>query len=172
MNNKAWYGIGAVAVVLIVIIILASSGRQRPSSPDGSSSDQAAPVETARVAKLTLRSFIVSGATKTCTFSIPGSATSSSMTGTIYMSSQNMRGDFVTTDVAGKATSAHMVIANGIDYLWNDTQPRGIKLPWSLAASSTSSLASRAGVDIDQPAAYSCADWTADQSKFALPAAR
>jgi hypothetical protein len=91
------------------------------------------------------------------------------MTGTVYMAAGNMRGDFTVTNQSGKVTNAHMIIVNGVDYLWSDALARGIKLPWALAASSTS-LASRAGVDVNQPTSYSCTDTAPDQSEFTLPA--
>lgn len=79
-----------------------------------------------------------------------------------------MRGDFTVTNQSGKVTNAHMIITNGIDYLWSDAIAKGIKLPWSLAASSTS-LSARAGVDINQPTSYSCTDAVPAQSEFTVP---
>jgi hypothetical protein len=90
------------------------------------------------------------------------------MSGTVYTASGNMRGDFTVTNQSGKVTNAHMIIASGTDYLWSDAMTKGIKLPWALAASSTS-LSSRAGVDINQPTSYSCTDSVPAQSEFTVP---
>ena len=125
---------------------------------------------TAGVARQSLHDLISSGITQTCTFSIAATtATSSSMTGTIYTTSENMYGDFAKTSSAGKVTTAHMIIVNGEDYLWSDALSKGIKMPWS-ATNSTALMNKYGDIDIEQGATYSCTSWTPDQSKFTLPA--
>jgi hypothetical protein len=161
MNKKIWYWVAGAAVVVIIILVAVSTG----ASPAKNVTHT-----TAAVARQTLHDLISSGATQTCTFSIAATATSSGLSGTIYMASGSMSGDFVKTSTAGKATSAHMIVANGEDYLWSDALSRGIKMPWS--AANSAELASKYGsIDIGQPTAYTCASWTPDQSKFTLPAA-
>ena len=170
MNKKALYWIVGIVVVVIVVIVAMSSGKSA-TAPSGAATSQSGNSNqpTASALRQSMRDLISSGVTKTCQFSIPATATSSSMSGMVYTASGNMRGDFTVTNHSGKVTSAHMIITGGIDYLWSDAMQKGIKLPWALAASSTS-LSARAGVDISQPTSYSCTNAVPDQSEFTLPA--
>jgi hypothetical protein len=177
MNKKAWYWIGAVVIVVIIIIICVSAGKSSPAPASSettgsvtgsvSTSNQA----SASAVRQTMHDLITSGAPQTCKFSIAATATSSGLSGTIYIASGNMQGDFIKTDTAGKVTNAHMIITGGMDYLWSDASlTKGYKLSWSVAAASTILSDRAGGVNINQPTAYSCSDWTADQSKFTIPA--
>jgi hypothetical protein len=177
MNKKAWYWIGAVIIVVIIIIICVSAGKSAPTPASSettgsvtgsvSTSNQA----SASAVRQTMHDLITSGATQTCKFSIAATATSSGLSGTIYIASGNMQGDFIKTDTAGKVTNAHMIITGGMDYLWSDASlTKGYKLSWSVAAASTILSDRAGGVNINQPTAYSCSNWTADQSKFTIPA--
>jgi hypothetical protein len=161
MNKKIWcWIVGVVVVVAVIIVVVAMSV--------GGKSAVVETHTTAAIAQQSLHELISSGTTQTCTFSIAGTATSSSMTGTLYTAAGSMYGDFVKTTVAGKVTTAHMIIASGEGYLWSDALSRGIKMPWS-AANSTALINKYGSVDMEQPATYSCTSWTPDQSKFALP---
>jgi hypothetical protein len=179
MNKKAWYWIGGVVIVVIIIIICVSAGKSSPASAPASSettgsvtgSVSAPSQASASAVRQTMHDLITSGATQTCKFSIAATATSSGLSGTIYIASGNMQGDFIKTDTAGKVTNAHMIITSGIDYLWSDASlTKGYKLSWSVAANSTILSDRAGGVNINQPTAYSCSNWTADQSKFTIPA--
>ncbi len=160
MNKKIWYWVGGVIVIIAVVVVVILAGKSSPA---------AEPVHvTAAVAQQSLHDLIGSGATQTCTFSIAATATSSSLSGTVYTDSGNMRGEFVKTTSAGKITSAHMIIASSIAYLWSDALSRGAKMQWS-PAGATAFVKKYGDIDMDQPTTYSCADWTADQTKFTLP---
>jgi hypothetical protein len=160
MNKKIWYWIVGVIVVIIIIAAILFGGKSATKSNETHA--------TAAVAQQSLHQLISSGATQTCTFSIAGTATSSSMTGTIYTTAGSMYGDFAKTDTTGKVTTAHMIIVSDEDYLWSDALSKGIKMPWS-AANSTALINKYGSVDMSQPTTYSCTSWTPDQSKFALP---
>lgn len=166
MNKNILYWIIGIIIVILVIMLVSSLGQKGPASTDGS----VQPAQPAASAvRQSIHDLIASGATKTCTFSIAPTASTSGMSGTIYLASGDMRGDFVTTDTAGKATNAHMIIASGTDYLWTDTNAKGVKVAWSVAASSTI-LSDRPGsVNVNEPADYSCTSATPDQSQFTLP---
>ena len=181
MNKKSLYWIVGAVIVVVIVIIAISSGRSAPAqiSPNPSSitssstsasgqSGQSGQV-TAIAARQDIHELISSGATEVCTFSIVATATTSSLSGTIYMDSGNMRGDFSKTDVSGKTTSSHMIISSGTVYLWSDALTKGVKLLWSVAASSSAMLGKTGGIDIDQPTDYSCAVRTPDQSEFIIP---
>jgi hypothetical protein len=160
MNKKIWYWIMGVVVVVVVIVVAISSGKSATKSDEIHT--------TAAVAQKSLHELIGSGVTQVCTFSIAGTATSSSMTGTIYTSSGSMYGDFAKKDATGKMTTAHMIISSDEDYLWSDALSKGVKMPWS-AANSTALASKYGSIDMNQPTTYSCTDWTPDQSKFTLP---
>jgi hypothetical protein len=169
MSKKAWYWIAGIVIIVVVVIVVAtSSGGQPAGSSAQAPSDQNT---VASGVRQSMHDLIASGATQTCTFSIPATtATSSSMSGTIYMASGSMKGDFVTTNSSGKTTDSHMIIASSTVYLWADAMARGVKVPWALASSSTALLNKSGGVDIDQPASYSCTNAVPDPSEFIVPA--
>ncbi|MDR3558264.1 MAG: hypothetical protein P4L61_01905 [Candidatus Pacebacteria bacterium] len=183
MNKKALYWVVGIVIVVIVVIALMVSGGKQAGAPSSTISSQTSsssaqsssstPSGTnqsgASAMRHTMHDLIASGATETCTFSIPATATSSSMSGSVYMSSENMRGDFTTTSQAGKVSNSHMIISNGTVYLWSDALGKGIKLPWSIAASSTS-MSARAGINVNQPADYSCQNIAPAASEYTLPA--
>ncbi len=165
MNKKIWWLVVGLIVIIILVVVLMTTGK-KPVTQSSSN----APV-TAVALRQSMHDLIASGAIQTCTFSIPATATTSSMSGTVYTASKNMRGDFVVTNTSGVVTNAHMIIASGTDYIWTDASaPRGVKLSWALAASSTALLNKAGGIDTDQPTTYSCTSWTPDVSKFAVPA--
>ena len=170
MNKKALYWIVGIVIIVIIIIVVAVSSGGHSSNPSAQApSDDQAKATVAGNVRQSMHDLIASGATQTCTFSIPATSTSSSMSGTIYMASGSMKGDFLTTNTSGKATSSHMIIAAGEVYLWADALSRGAKLPWTLAASSTSLLNKQGGINIDQPASYSCTNAAPAQSEFTIP---
>jgi hypothetical protein len=182
MNNKATYWIVGIIVIVVIVILVASSGKSTtPASTSGSestastsssASDQSVQVNqtNASAARQTMHDLIASGATETCTFSIPATASTSSLSGTVYIASGDMRGDFVRTDTSNKVVKAHMIISKGMTYLWSDALSKGIKMLWSVAASSSAMLGKVGGLDVNQPTAYSCTSQTPAQSLFTLPA--
>ena len=160
MNKKAYWVVGVVIIAIVVVVWL-SFGKSVPA-------DKQQPVKAAAV-RSTIHDLINSDATQMCTFSVAATATSSSMSGTVYMASKNMQGDFVVKDAAEKITNAHMIISNNTVYLWSDTSSsKGVKVSWSLASSSNA-LSAKGGVDVNQPTEYSCSSWTPDLSKFTIP---
>ena len=167
MNKKTWYWIGGVVVVVIIILIAVFAGKSASVPSVGSLGGSN--VVSAGVARQTLRDLISSGATETCTFSIAATATSSGSTGTIYLASGNMRGDFTTTDPAGKVENAHMILTAGTDYIWTDQMAKGYKVLWSVVASSTAMSDRPGAVNINQQTSYTCLPWVSDQSQFAVP---
>lgn len=157
MNKKILYWIGGlIVIVLLVAWMFAGKSTKAPNEV------------AAKVAKQTAHDLITSGVTQTCTFSIAATATSSSLTGTVYMESGKMRGDFVKTDLTNKVTNAHMIIIDGVDYLWSDSLSNGVKMDETLAFNSTT-LSEKVGIDMNQPTMYSCTSQIPDQSQFTLP---
>ena len=174
MNKKTLYWVIGIVVIIIIVVVISMSSNNKGSVGASSSSTPSttsvSPNQTAAGAlRQSMHDLIASGATQACTFSIPANATSSSMSGTVYMASSNMRGDFVITSAANKVTNAHMIIASGTVYLWSDALGKGVKLPWSIAASSTALLNRAGGINFDQPATYLCNSWTPDQTEFTQP---
>jgi heme/copper-type cytochrome/quinol oxidase subunit 2 len=157
MNKKIFYWIiGLIVIVILVVWMFVGRSTKAPNEVE------------ANVARQTIHDLITSGVTQTCTFSIAATATSSSLTGTVYMDSGKMRGDFVKTDLASKVTNAHMIVTDGMSYLWSDSLSNGVKAQETLVFNSTT-LSERVGIDMNQPTIYSCTSQTPDQSQFTLP---
>ena len=168
MNKKILYwSVGSIVVVIIIIVVL-SSGKSTSSLSTSSTSRESGQT-TAVTARQTMHDLISSGATEICSFSIAATATTSSLSGTIYMEQGRMRGDLVRTDTAGKITTSHITISSSTVFLWSDATSKGYKLLWSIAASSSAMLGKAGGIDVNQVTDYSCANKTPTPTEFVLP---
>ena len=158
MNKKIWSVIAAIVVVVVIVWIFAGSNKSPQKQATG------------LVAQQTLHDLITSGVNQTCTFSVSATASSSSLSGTIYLASGNMQGDFVKTDPENKITNAHVIVAKDVGYIWSDqSSNKGYKMSWSLMSSSTALQNKSESIDMNQPTTYTCTNWTPDQSKFMIP---
>ena len=153
-----------MVIIVLVVVFAGKSGSGSSVGPMGGSNQV-----SAGMARQTLHALISSGATETCTFSIIATATSTGTTGTIYLSSGNMRGDFVTTNPSGKVENAHMILTGGTDYIWTDQMAQGFKVLWSAVASSTAMSNRPGAVNVNQQTDYTCSPWVPDQSEFTVP---
>jgi len=107
----------------------------------------------------------------TCTFSIGGGGAATK--GTFYLSNGRMRGDFTSTIARLSMTiQSHMINDGGYAYVWSSMLPEGMKIKVSAEGQSNAnpSVKSSVPVDYNQKIDYNCNPWSADASKFALPA--
>lgn len=112
----------------------------------------------------TLRGLLALGGSWTCT--VENKNPGAESTGTVYLSGQMMRGDFM---LKNQATSeAHMIKTGNDMYVWNGAQGAKMSLDMTTPAGNTQAKTSN-GVDLDQKVDYQCQSWTKDESKFAVP---
>jgi len=112
----------------------------------------------------TLRALIALGKDTVCTVHTEVSTGKSE--GTVYISGDNMRGDFTTTGTAAGAIESHMVKTGATMYAWSGSQ--GAKMDANMQSGAQAG-ASNGGVDLDQGYGYECKDWKKDTSKFVVP---
>lgn len=88
--------------------------------------------------------------------------------GTLYVDSGRVRGDFITY-IDGNKVSTSMIDDGTSLYAWTSGSATGLKLPAALSASG-SAIASHGGIDLAATFNYSCNPWAANASLFIPPA--
>jgi hypothetical protein len=182
-------GFGILAIVVVVAVIAAFGGgsyymtkkTKTVAIRDTSATTTFAATATTSVKSSTgiqvgpfatgdIRAFLNAGADLEC--SVQYSTTTAkgelSTTGVIFVSGDDMRGDFTMTGKAAVTSDAH-IIRNGDDVLaWSGKQ--GAKLTLSGFSKSASANANPSSqVDLDQSVLYRCMDWKRDEAKFLPP---
>lgn len=102
-----------------------------------------------------------------CTVDV--SMTYTKRTGTIYVDSGKLRGNF-SSYVNGVLTKTAMIDDGASLYAWTNGATTGLKLPASSSASG-SAIASHGGIDLTTPFSFACAAWTPDAAYFQAPTA-
>ena len=172
MGNKKIIG-GVVGIIVIGAILYFAMAKKNtePAMTDkvDSSSQTTPPAAPAAAGPQSLKDLLGLGASRKCTFSNAGSS------GTIYVSSGKMRGDFIST-VGGKNMTNHMMTQDKTSYVWVEGQTQGFKttMDESMMQKPTTPAPqtppTQGGVDINQKLNYQCESWSADSSMFSLPA--
>lgn len=159
MNTNALIGLIALVVVVGGGVWFFST-KDANGLPTGGASASAQGVGT-------FKDFVARGGNWSCTVSVnnPEAPT----TGTVYLSGEQMRGDFVSTPVAlgGQQIASYMIRTDGMFYTWTNLTAQGVKV-----AAQTTEGASPADQVINMSAEvqYDCQPWVADATKFAIPA--
>ncbi len=165
-------GIGPIVVILILAIVAAIGGGvyySKKAKMDEQKVEENTEVEgNAEVkgnlplnAKGTIREIFALGKNSMCTFS--GASAQGSVSGTMYISKDMARGDFVMTQTGKTAINSSMIRQNSNVYMWSGTQGA------TMSFGDINKAAASQNMDIDQKIDYKCVDWTPDQSKFAVP---
>jgi hypothetical protein len=155
MNTKAIIG-------LIVIIIIGVGAYMVWGKGGGGYG----PVSTVPVGggSQSLQQLVAAGSPVTCTFST--TTASGNESGTIYIANGMVAGDFAVTDSKAGVINAHMIMRDQTNYTWTSASNQGFKSTVSTSGTSGQNQ----GVDYSAQMNYSCQAWTADSSKFNLPA--
>lgn len=168
-------------IVVVVILILLGAGvfyllGRHATPPKSQQSAAATQNQTQQMTtqKKSLFDFFSMAGSQKCTFS----DSTNNSSGTVYVSSGKMRGDFQSTD-NGKTNASHMINDGTYVYIWTDGQTSGYKL--SLAAvkqeqaqvspmaNNPSSQNPHQAVNMKQQSNYSCGPWSADATMFSVP---
>lgn len=90
--------------------------------------------------------------------------------GTVYISGENVRGDFNSTTNEAKLES-HVIVDGQTSYVWSDDSKNGIKMIFDTSAtpSANTPVENIGGFDANAQANYKCSPWLVDSSVFALP---
>lgn len=159
-----------VAAVVVILLILGLGGfflfsKQSPSTQNQTSNATTGDKKSAMGSIVDL---IKGGSNVMCNFNTTDDENGYTNTGTIYISSGNMRGDFVTTK-EGKATNMSMIRNGNDNYIWGDEMETGIKMTISTEDLTEETNENSKYVDLNQKLDYKCNPWGVDQSKFTPP---
>ncbi len=116
--------------------------------------------------QVSLKELLASGKPQKCTFVDTVENTTTS--GTVYVASSKMRGDF-DTQTEGQTTKSHMILDGNTMSIWTDGQTQGFKMSLGALPTPNASLKSQGNVDVDKKLKVNCENWSVDTSEFTLP---
>jgi hypothetical protein len=161
-----------IAAVIIILLLLLGVGGYLMLNKNTSSSNTAAtkvaskPTEAGQTRK-SLLDLIKIGQNVRCTFR--SEVANGSTEGTVYVSGQNVRGDFnIKTTSDGKTMQTSMIKTGDTNYVWGSSMTTGIKMTISLDKLAQNKQASQY-VDPNQKVDYNCTPWNVDASLFTPP---
>jgi hypothetical protein len=164
MNKNVGIALAVLLVLVVGAIVIFSS--KKPKSPT-LQTNQPVPtvVSTTTTKNSSLRELFAAGLAQKCTYTTSGTQSS---TGTIYIGSGKMRGDF-TVNAPEKQTVSHMIVDGTTSYIWMEGESKGFKMTFDPKAQPTGTPANSQSVNPDQKVDYSCSVWSPDSTLFAVP---
>ncbi len=170
INFKRGFEPITIVIIIAVVLIIGAGGyyvakkASKPAATDTSVQGDINATTTAsvQVSRGSLRSLWALGKDLTCTITV--ATTSVTTTGTVYLSGETMRGDFVVTSQSTGTTDSHMIKTGNTIYAWSGTQ--GAKIDVSKFEGKA---ASQSNINLDQQVDYKCSNWVKDATKFTLP---
>lgn len=156
-------------IVLVLLVLLAGGGayfmmHKSSQSATSQTAPAANPTQaTAATTQGTLKNLLTAGKPQTCTFD-----NNKGSTGTVYVATGRMAGDFTTT-TQGNTVTAHMIVDSGYSYVWTGMTKIGFKISLAEAQKAEANASTNQSVGLNETVSYSCKDWTVDASKFTLP---
>jgi hypothetical protein len=160
-----------IGIVVGVIVVLGAGYYlfTNMGSSAVENTEQGAAVEQSSDKKMAFADFVKQGGSYKCTVtqSFEGTQTQ----GTTYIDNGKIRGEY-TAQVQGMSIDAAFIVKDGYTYSWSSAMPNmGFKVKVDETAGDTGATASGTySYNGDQIGDYNCESWTADASKFALPA--
>ncbi|MFA7216377.1 MAG: hypothetical protein WC095_00080 [Candidatus Paceibacterota bacterium] len=159
-----------IVMWLLVILVIGSIGffiYSKSGSKSESNEDKARNVDTTTEESFTgsVLDLVNKGGNYECTFShTTGVGTSN---GTVYISGQKVRGNFVSeVSMANMTVRSYMISDETSVYTWTDMTSQGYKAPVSKGATEANTSQS---FDYGQSLDYTCKGWVVDPSVFVLP---
>jgi hypothetical protein len=107
------------------------------------------------------------GGDHVCTFSHSSEVALS--TGTVYVSGEKIRGDFISNTKIGvdMKIESHMISDGDFVYSWSSMAPTGFKA--KVIEGGSSSAPESVGFNYNQKFEYDCNAWNVDSEKFVVP---
>lgn len=170
----------AVIIITIVVLLVLAAGAyklmhhmQRIPQAGQSVNPQSQAQQMSTQKKSLFDFFSMTGSQK-CTFS----DSSNNSSGTVYIGSGKMRGDFHSQS-DGKTEASHMINDGSYIYMWTDGQQNGYKMSLAVvkqeeaqvteSPSTNTNVQPSQTVNMQQKSNYSCGPWNLDASVFTLP---
>ena len=160
-----------IVTIIVILVVVGAGGyyfmNRTAVSPANPETQTPAVSPTTAMEKTSLKSFMSMAGTQKCDFTDAENGSS----GTVYLDSGKMRGDF-SSNIDGKVTPSHMINDGQDIYIWMDDQTTGFKTSLT-AIEEISNAQGMTGVnqtmDINRQVDYKCESWSADAVKFAVP---
>jgi len=162
--------VGVVVVVIIIVVVVLMRGTGGPAAPGGTGPGGTANNGTSGQTggtPMTLKDLLTAGISRQCAFSTQNPS-NALVTGTVYVTSGHLRGDFNSKNASGTLTSSHIITDGQTAYVWTDSPAQGFQM--SFASMSSPAAGNKGFVNPDQSTNYSCTSWSADQTEFTPPA--
>lgn len=160
MNKKALIAAGLVIALVVLGAFVFSNKKQTVTQNEMPLADN----QTKEGTNASLKELFTSGTSQSCTFN---SNTAGNGSGTVYMTTGHMRGDF-NVSYNDMTTSTHMISDGTTSYIWIDGQPNGFKMAFD-SQGQQSNTPNEKAIDMEQKIDYRCSNWTPDQTMFVPP---
>lgn len=157
-----------VIVAVVILILLGGGGAYTMMNRTGTKSQKSEntvskkPAQSGNVKK-SFRDLFSIGENQECTFS----DTTAGSHGTIYIGSNELRGDFE-SNVNNKTVRSHIIQDRENMYVWTDNEKQGFKVARDSVEKAVENMGDVA-VDLNKEADYSCKTWSVDTGVFSLP---
>lgn len=163
-------------IILIAAVILIIGGvyyftMNKSAIPANQSAMQNANTQTANentntnIVEASIKSFLTSGSSVTCTYS--SNVEGTNMSGKLYANAGKIRQDFE-TQAEDMQISGHMIMDSQDAYMWTDQMNMGFK--FSIADMPTPGADQNTQApDINKNMKFNCSSWAPDNSVFEVP---
>ena len=164
MNKTAMWVVGIIVVLgLGYFFFMGSSNSTGTNGMASTSGTSVASTNAPQGPSGTIAELMTHGSS-TCT--VNNSDANQNTSGTVYIGSGKMRGDFTSNSSVGSVES-HMISDGTNVYVWSTGMTQGMKMPISQAQSSKGPNGQPSMYA--EKVNYNCQAWSVDQSKFQLP---
>ena len=162
--------IGAIVVLGAAAAILYSKTNQEPSEEAAVATQEELTPEKGMMAE-SLVDLLKNQENVRCTFN--NSSEAGDTSGTVYVSGENMRGDFDLTTEDG-SESTHVIRSGDTFYMWGDSLKTGIKMvmniqDWAESAQKAQPTGAPQALDPNAQVDFKCSAWTVDSGLFNAP---
>ncbi|MEK7193031.1 MAG: hypothetical protein AAB682_02740 [Patescibacteria group bacterium] len=148
--------------IVVAVLVIVVGGYFIKNTPSAPKIDSSVVQGEGTVINTSIGELLGSADAKRC---LVGSNDESGTTnGELFVSSNSLRGDFISSSATQAAVDSHLLIAGDSAYLWSSTSKEGIKFSLDSAKSGEAS-----GIDFSAKKDYECFLWSEDPSKFELP---
>jgi len=167
-KNKTLVIVAAVVILLLLGGVAYLTLSKSSTNQGGTAKVTPAPTTSANSANnTTLAGLLALGQNLRCSFNAKGTSGTSTQ-GTFYVSSGNVRGDFVVKNTDGKETQMSMIRNGDENYIWGPSLPTGIKMKLSLDKLAANEQTNQFA-NVNQKTNYNCVPWGVDSSLFTPP---
>jgi len=161
MNKKIVIAIIVIILILLAIFLMKGKGATSLEGTNTNTSSENTSSQTS------IKELVAKGKPVTCSFSTTDAANNTG--GTVYIAGGNMRGDFTISSTVSKSVSSHMVILDGVSYIWSSESNQGMKMKVDADVVAGQQASAQSPISYDGRSNYNCKSWAPDQNMFNVP---